>query len=417
MADAFLYKGFAIEYNVDTLKLTIEGQPVLVDRSAGGFSAPASGVEAATLLNLARAVIDALPEQKKRAEAREQHLSVLAQGVSRWNEWRREKADVSPILYDAEIAHIFQVGVEPINFSNTDLRCAKLQHAHLVDANFHQANLAHADLSHANLSGANFCRTDLYETNLSEAKLIRANLQGTQLAKTDFTGADVIECQLYGLSAWDLVMDGTTQRDLIIRSRYRADDNQEYETKMIVDDLQVAQFIHLLLNNKNIRTVIDTIGRRGVLILGRFTADRKPVLEAVREELRKHGYVPMLFDFDKPTQRDFTETIQTLAGMSLFIVADISNPRSAPLELQATMPNYMVPFVPIIDDREKPFAMFRDLATKYRGWVLDVLTYDSVDTLRRVFDPAIIQPAIALSKHLVGKRAEELRTRRAADYL
>jgi hypothetical protein len=32
--------------------------------------------------------------------------------------------------------------------------------------------------------------------------------------------------------------------------------------------------------------------------------------------------------------------------LSRFIIADITNPRSSPLELQATMPDYMIPFVP-----------------------------------------------------------------------
>ena len=38
-----------------------------------------------------------------------------------------------------------------------------------------------------------------------------------------------------------------------------------------------------------------------------------------------------------------------LAGLSRFVIADITNPRSAPLELQATVPEYMITFVPIIE--------------------------------------------------------------------
>jgi len=74
----------------------------------------------------------------------------------------------------------------------------------------------------------------------------------------------------------------------------------------------------------------------------------------------------MLFDFEKPAERDFTETILTSAGLSLFIVADTSNPRSSPLELQAIMPNYMVPFVPIIDEREQPFVIFKRFENEVR---------------------------------------------------
>jgi hypothetical protein len=101
----------------------------------------------------------------------------------------------------------------------------------------------------------------------------------------------------------------------------------------MVDNLEVAQFIYLLLNNEKIRDVINTIGKKGVLILGRFTEERKPVLDAIRDRLRELDFVPMLFDFERPTQRDFTETIKTLAGLSRFIIADITNPRSSPLEL------------------------------------------------------------------------------------
>ncbi len=90
-----------------------------------------------------------------------------------------------------------------------------------------------------------------------------------------------------------------------------------------------------------------------MLILGRFTPERKAVLDAIREALRQRDYLSIVFDFERPTARDFTETIMTLAGMRLFIIADITNPKSSPLELQAVVPNYMVPFVPIIQEGDK----------------------------------------------------------------
>jgi len=46
----------------------------------------------------------------------------------------------------------------------------------------------------------------------------------------------------------------------------------------------------------------------------------------------------MMFDFERSKERDFTETIRILAGLSRFIIADITNPKSSPLELQVTMP-------------------------------------------------------------------------------
>ena len=61
---------------------------------------------------------------------------------------------------------------------------------------------------------------------------------------------------------------------------------------------------------------IDTITSKVVLILGRFTAERKAVLDALREELRKRDYLPILFDFAVPTTRDITETVSLLARMA-----------------------------------------------------------------------------------------------------
>src|SRR4029077_11573047 len=91
--------------------------------------------------------------------------------------------------------------------------------------------------------------------------------------------------------------------------------------------------IYLLLNNQKIRQVIDTITSKVVLILGRFTEERKRVLDAIREELRKHDYIPVLFDFDKPATKDLHETITTLARMSRFVIADITDAKSIPQEL------------------------------------------------------------------------------------
>ena len=75
-----------------------------------------------------------------------------------------------------------------------------------------------------------------------------------------------------------------------------------------------------------------------MLLLGRFNERRIEILERLREELRKRGYLPIIFNFDKPQTKNFTETVRLLAGLSHFVIADVTNPKSAPLELQATIP-------------------------------------------------------------------------------
>jgi hypothetical protein len=84
--------------------------------------------------------------------------------------------------------------------------------------------------------------------------------------------------------------------------------------------------------------------------------------------------------------------VRLLAGLSKFVIADITNPKSSPLELQATVPEIMVPFQPIIEQGERPFAILQDLWIKHRDWVFDPIEYSSVDRLierwtRRSFNP------------------------------
>jgi hypothetical protein len=183
-----------------------------------------------------------------------------------------------------------------------------------------------------------------------------------------------------------------------------------------VDNLEVAQFVHLLLDNEKIRGVIDTIGKKGILILGRFIDERKAVLDALSTALRQRDFLPMVFNFERPTQRDFTETIMTLAGLSLFVIVDITNPRSAPLELEAAIPDYMIPFVPIIAEGEAPFAMIVDLQRKF-NWVLEVLEYDSIDHLLAGLQDAVIVPALQKHRELVQRRTQNMGTRHIQQYL
>ena len=73
------------------------------------------------------------------------------------------------------------------------------------------------------------------------------------------------------------------------------------------------------------------------------------------------------------------------------------------------MPEYMIPFVPILERGEEPFVMFRDLWIKHRHWVLDPIRYPSVDRLIEVLDTEIIKPAQLRFAELLARKAEELR--------
>ncbi|MCK5661755.1 MAG: hypothetical protein KAH86_10360, partial [Methanosarcinales archaeon] len=214
------------------------------------------------------------------------------------------------------------------------------------------------------------------------------------MVRTNFENANLTGCRIYGISAWDLKLQGTVQLDLII--------TPHGDPAITVDNLEVAQFIYLLLNNEKLRDVIDTITSKVVLILGRFNDKQKPVLDAIRNELRKHNYLPVMFDFEKPASRDLTETVSTLAHIARFIIADITEPRSIPQELQAIIPNLAVPIQPLIlEGSTGEYAMFQDLKRKYH-WVLSIHQYNDLTCLLESLEEKVIVPA--------EKKVQELRT-------
>jgi hypothetical protein len=104
----------------------------------------------------------------------------------------------------------------------------------------------------------------------------------------------------------------------------------------------------------------------------------------------------------------------TLAGLSRFIIADITKPSSVTQEIRATVPNYMIPLVPIIEEGEKPYSMFADIRRKYDKWVLKPLKYKSGDLLIEKFEKAIVNPALEVSARLIKEKsanlADDLRT-------
>jgi hypothetical protein len=247
------------------------------------------------------------------------------------------------------------------------------------------------DLSGANLRGANLSGAYLSEAHLSEADLSDADLTRSTLVKTQLTRTTLTDCSIYGISAWSLNLEGAKQQNLNV--------SDEGEPAIMVDNLEVAQFIYLLLNNERIRQVIDTITSKVVLILGRFTADRKAVLDAIRDELRERDYLPILFDFEKPAGRDLTETISTLAHMARFIIADITEAKSIPQELQAIVPNLpSVPVQPLLLTSEREYGMFEHF--KRFPWVLDTYYYDNLNDALASVEDKVISPAEAKVREL-----------------
>jgi uncharacterized protein YjbI with pentapeptide repeats len=193
--------------------------------------------------------------------------------------------------------------------NGADLRATIFAGAELNGADLRKAILGWALLDRAGLNGADLRGADLREADLTGAQLI-----ATDLRDAIFTGSRV-----YGVSVWDIKVNKRTKQQNLIITDYGA-------PVITVDNIKVAQFIYLLLKKREIRDVIDTITSKAVLILGRFSEERKRVLDAIRDELRKHDYLPILFDFQPSANRTLRETVRILADMARFVIADLTVP-------------------------------------------------------------------------------------------
>ena len=280
------------------------------------------------------------------------------------------------------------------NLSGATLFHADLSEADLSEANLFGANLRKAALSGADLRKANLRGAELSEADLSEANLYGANLTNATLVDTNLKRSILTDCIIYGISAWDLKLEGAEQSNLVI--------TREGEPTVMVDDLEVAQFIYMLLNREKLRNVLNTMTQKGVLILGRFADGGLDVLQAVAGEIRKRGYLPMLFDFDKCDSLNFTQTVKVMVGLSRFVIADLSGP-SVLKELEATVPFHNVPFIPIIEKGRKYPPMSVDL-TMYPWFHWPPVPFANKEKLVEELKETVINPA-----EEIGKTREEHR--------
>jgi Pentapeptide repeats (8 copies) len=348
--------------------------------------------------------------------ANPEHLEILKRGVKKWNQWREENPKIKPDLTGANLRGR---RLKSVDFKDANLSRAILTECDLSGANLTKAKLVKTTLRDGILAGAilysailrqSDCRdaflrwADLSRADFTDANLSNADLRRTHLARSVFTRADISGCAVYGSAIWNVELEGAVQTDLVI--------TEHDELQITVDDLEVAQFVYLILNNKNIRNAINSLTSKAVLILGRFTVPkRKAVLDGLREKLREFNLLPIVFDFHRPADRDYTETIQTLAGMSMFVIVDVTSPKSTPLELEATVKQFKIPYIPIIDvsvDR-RPFSMLDDLQKSFH-WVLKTLKYKSKDQLLNNIKVAIIDRAMAKRRKLIAAKARKMDT-------
>lgn len=300
---------------------------------------------------------------------------ILMQGAAVWNAWRKQNPRrltfAAPHWYDCPGRGGVQMkGRNLLNFSGMNLSCVSIHDAfaeglNLRDSVFEGTHFGEGDFSAADFSGATFRDTSLNKTiltgaNFDGATFVNCNLNRVNLVGASFRVKEITETVVYGIAAWDMVMsDEMKQSKLVIEktSEFYSDLIQRGHIPMMVDDIELAQFVYYLNNHKKMRDALNILNDRGVLLLGRFKDGGLERLYSVRDWLQGKGYMAMIFDFARPDNLSLTETVVTMAGLSKFVVVDLSG-ASVPAELQSILTQIKKPVLAFGD----PYSLFPDLA-------------------------------------------------------
>jgi len=106
--------------------------------------------------------------------------------------------------------------------------------------------------------------------------------------------------------------------------------------------------------------------------------------------------------FETPGTRDTQETIVTLAGLSRFVIADITDPKSIPQELGSIVPTLpSVPVQPLLQIGYQPWGMYDHI--KRYPWVLPLFEYENTKELLQDLESKVIAPAEEKAKELTRR--------------
>jgi len=317
------------------------------------------------------------------------YIQILKAGKEEWNNWRDSYPNERADFHDAKL--------DGSNFEGYKLTNCNFYQASLRDCNLNKTQLSWSAFFHSKLNNSTILNPELTDYNedssflgvnirwssfaasdLENVKMKGSLFEGVHLHTCNLRGADISYSRIYGLSSWgNEVDDSTIQTNLVI--------TPHNEPTIQVDNFEIAQFLYLLITNRKIRTVIDTLATKVVLILGSFAENDKRVLNQIKTHLTLSNYIPVIFDFDKPASRSLTETVSTIAHLAKFIIADLTNSRSIPHELASIIPTLTsVPVIPIIKEHQTPYGMFQDFKN-YRH-IAEIISYKDGQLIQNLVD-------------------------------
>ncbi len=223
--------------------------------------------------------------------------------------------------------------------SGKDLRGIDLSGAPLWNANLWKVDFRKADLRRARLFGS-----FLGDADLRGADLRKALLNGTLFLRTNLIGANLTGASIFGVSTWNIIIDeSTVMNNLII----------EEDPLITVDNIEIAQFIYMIINNKKLSNVITTMRTKSVLILGSFKDEYKENLNSIRDIIYKNNYIPIVFDFNPSNLQTLIDTIEALSLLSRFVIIDLTKSAGQLIEL-ALFDRLKIPYALIVSDTAEP---------------------------------------------------------------
>lgn len=342
-----------------------------------------------------------------------------------WNRWRKQNPDLKPDLRGLNLGEQRRgARLGGMNLTSSLLSKAQLPEIHaweiglagadLSNANLDRADLSFADLRNARLPTCRLVQANLTFANATGANLRRANLSHAVINCANFEDADLRGARVAGVNVWELRLNARTRQEGLVLEEVGdfledlVDTTDAGHKKRVIgraNSIEAVQLLYLIRDKRKFKTVVDAMTANVVLLLGNFGLRRKSILRALEDKLSDLGYAPVVFDFDPPSDRDLIETVSVLASLSCFVIADISQPKSTPLETMLVAPHLGVPLVTIIQKGEAPFSMFRSLQAKY-DWVLPTMIYHDKNHLLRRLKTDIIGPAEAVRARLRQRRSQ-----------
>jgi uncharacterized protein YjbI with pentapeptide repeats len=278
------------------------------------------------------------------------------------------------------------------NLSDADLSRTNLSTAIAPDARFERSRLFSTKLKEANVSGASFVWADLVQVGMTKTDLSRADLSYARIAESDLTQTRLVDCIVTGIRVTHLSLEGAKQSNLALAF------GNTYP--ILIADLEIAQFLSIILENDRIRNTIGLPFSKLVLILGCFAAERRTLLDTMRGELANAGYQVAAIDFSNVTMRLDTRILTSLAGLARFVIAEITEPRgilqALVLMVESAPP---VPIQIVYDQGARPGRLHESM--KRYNWVFAPRSYRGGGELVKLLREDLIGVSEAKAKELL----------------